>query len=125
NIDDCTPNPCQNGGTCIDGVDDFSCECTPEWGGELCEDNPCDDGNPCTLDLNTADGCVSTPNASGPACQAAVQSLTSGAAHTCAIREGGSVYCWGTRDRGRLGHGSATPGHALTPVQVAGLTDAV
>ena len=24
-IDDCTPDPCQNGGTCTDGVNDYTC----------------------------------------------------------------------------------------------------
>ena len=36
-INDCDPNPCQNGGECIDEVNDYTCECTPDWTGEDCE----------------------------------------------------------------------------------------
>ena len=36
-INDCDPNPCQNGGECIDEVNDYTCECTSDWTGENCE----------------------------------------------------------------------------------------
>ncbi len=26
-VDDCSPNPCQHGGICMDGVDSFTCNC--------------------------------------------------------------------------------------------------
>ncbi|MCP3665622.1 MAG: hypothetical protein GY696_24510 [Gammaproteobacteria bacterium] len=35
--DDCTGNPCQNSGTCIDGVNGYSCNCAPGNGGTNCE----------------------------------------------------------------------------------------
>lgn len=28
NIDDCPANACQNGGTCVDGLDTYTCNCT-------------------------------------------------------------------------------------------------
>lgn len=31
NIDDCLPQPCVNGGTCIDLANDYSCECPPDY----------------------------------------------------------------------------------------------
>ena len=34
--DDCYPNPCLNGGTCIDGVNDYSCLCAPLFVGKSC-----------------------------------------------------------------------------------------
>ena len=34
NIDDCPGNQCQNGGTCVDGIDMYSCECIPGYIGE-------------------------------------------------------------------------------------------
>ena len=36
-IDDCSPNQCQNSGTCVDGVDSFSCTCAVGYEGDLCE----------------------------------------------------------------------------------------
>ncbi len=48
NIDDCDPNPCQNGGTCTDGVAGFTCACAQGFTGPTCEtavqgcaDSPC------------------------------------------------------------------------------------
>ena len=35
-IDDCQPNPCQNGGTCTDGVNSYSCECDLLYDGKDC-----------------------------------------------------------------------------------------
>ncbi|HWO21656.1 MAG TPA: DNRLRE domain-containing protein [Kofleriaceae bacterium] len=125
NIDDCASAPCQNGGTCIDGINSFTCQCTIDWVGPLCQTNACEDQNPCTLDDNTPAGCTNTSNAGDPACRAAQDSIASGAFHSCAIREGGKIYCWGMRDLGRLGNGSTTTGYVLTPVQVTGITDAV
>ena len=38
NIDNCVPNPCLNGGECIDGlVNEFTCNCTADWNGTLCD----------------------------------------------------------------------------------------
>lgn len=34
-LNECTPNPCQNGGICIDGVGEFNCECTSGWSGNI------------------------------------------------------------------------------------------
>ena len=39
NIDDCNPNRCRNGGTCIDGINTFTCDCLDGWEGEFCEIN--------------------------------------------------------------------------------------
>ncbi len=33
NADDCVGNTCQNGATCEDGVDTFTCRCPPEYTG--------------------------------------------------------------------------------------------
>lgn len=33
NIDDCPGNNCRNGGTCVDGVNTYNCQCPPEWTG--------------------------------------------------------------------------------------------
>jgi hypothetical protein len=36
-IDDCSPSPCENGGTCIDEVDSYTCQCVPGFDGDNCE----------------------------------------------------------------------------------------
>jgi len=30
-IDDCTPDPCLHGGTCVDGVNKYTCTCAPGY----------------------------------------------------------------------------------------------
>ncbi len=37
NIDDCASQPCQNGGTCTDGVDAYTCACAAGYEGTNCE----------------------------------------------------------------------------------------
>ena len=34
---ECDPNPCQNGGTCIDGCSSYSCSCTSSYTGDQCQ----------------------------------------------------------------------------------------
>ena len=36
-IDGCILEPCENGGTCIDGVDGYTCHCVPGYTGENCQ----------------------------------------------------------------------------------------
>ena len=35
-INDCDPNPCKNGGICIDRVKDYKCYCINGWYGDNC-----------------------------------------------------------------------------------------
>ena len=36
-INECAPAPCQNGGTCVDLVGSFRCDCPAEFEGANCE----------------------------------------------------------------------------------------
>ena len=38
NIDDCSPDPCGNGGSCTDGDNTFTCSCTAPWTGATCQE---------------------------------------------------------------------------------------
>ena len=40
-INDCSPNPCQNGGNCTDGVNFYSCSCAKGFNGSNCENGQC------------------------------------------------------------------------------------
>lgn len=35
-FDDCDGNPCQNGGSCLDGIGTFSCTCAEDYTDETC-----------------------------------------------------------------------------------------
>ena len=37
NINECGSNPCQNGGTCSDGVNGYTCSCDVNNRGDNCE----------------------------------------------------------------------------------------
>jgi alpha-tubulin suppressor-like RCC1 family protein len=63
--------------------------------------------------------CVPVPEAP-PACSKAV---AAGDSHACAVRNDGTVWCWGRNDFGQLGDGTVTD--RLTPVQVQMITGAI
>jgi alpha-tubulin suppressor-like RCC1 family protein len=46
---------------------------------------------------------------------------TRGGGHSCAVKQNGTVSCWGLNDNGQLGDGTTT--QRLTPTTVAGLTN--
>ena len=35
-IDECSPNPCENGGTCTDGINSYTCTCVPGYSDVKC-----------------------------------------------------------------------------------------
>lgn len=53
NTNECSSNPCRNGGTCIDMYNKFMCLCTSEWQGTLCEQ----DFNECSVIVGTVNDC--------------------------------------------------------------------
>ena len=52
-VDECSSNPCQNGGTCTDEIANFTCTCPLEYTGRHCEQklwcipNPCQNNGTC------------------------------------------------------------------------------
>jgi len=59
-IGECLDNPCQNGGTCTDGINSFTCHCVEGFTGSNCETdinecspNPCQNGGTCTNGINS------------------------------------------------------------------------
>ena len=36
-IDECSSNPCQNSGTCVDGIARYSCSCANGYTGNNCQ----------------------------------------------------------------------------------------
>ena len=60
NVDDCAAGPCRNGGTCVDGLRSYSCQCPVGYKGANCEllinrcvGQPCRNGGTC---VNTLTG---------------------------------------------------------------------
>ena len=74
NIDECASNPCQNGGTCLDFINEHKCVCRRGFTGPNCEENiddctnnPCANGGTCH-DLEDGFHCQCTPGFHGKYC---------------------------------------------------------
>lgn len=98
--DHCSPNPCDNGGTCDNNANGFTCTCAPGYTGATCDtliDNcaamPCQNGGTCTSELGgytcacptgytgtncetLIDNCASDPCQNGGTCTNGVGTYT-------------------------------------------------
>ena len=75
-IDDCpAPDPCSNGGSCIDGLGSYTCDCAAGWTGATCDTNACDGvtcnghGRCAGTDHGSRWECFCDPAWSGTTCQ--------------------------------------------------------
>ncbi|XP_063226608.1 cubilin [Bacillus rossius redtenbacheri] len=118
--DECSSNPCQNGGSCEDSYNKFICRCPPGWEGPRCEmdvnecarffgtDLGCQNGATCTnrpgsFDCSCAPGwfgvrCTQKSDTCGNAPSAAlcghgvcVNQQAAGRSHACICEQGWSV----------------------------------
>jgi len=48
-LNECASDPCKNGGTCVDGIQSFSCLCLPTFSGSICE-------NPVNISISCLNG---------------------------------------------------------------------
>ena len=67
-IDECQTAPCQNGGTCTDGIASFECACPFGYTGEVC-DVTLKTLHETVTELVSTDECLSTPCQNGGSCK--------------------------------------------------------
>lgn len=77
-----SPDPCRNGGTCVDEVGRFLCECRAGFYGERCQEeadecasNPCWNGGRCTDYVNSYT-CQCPPGYDGINCERDIPDCT-------------------------------------------------
>uniref|UniRef100_A0A3B3ZAP4 Uncharacterized protein n=1 Tax=Periophthalmus magnuspinnatus TaxID=409849 RepID=A0A3B3ZAP4_9GOBI len=96
NIDDCPGHQCANGGTCMDGVNTYNCQCPPEWTQHCMEDvdecrlqpNTCQNGGTCS-NVAGSYACVCVNGWMGPDCSENIDDCATAACHkgsTCVDR---------------------------------------
>lgn len=76
NVDECARNPCANGSTCIDRINDYTCTCPPGYTGRHCDrhtnrcaSQPCLNGGTCTNGPAGKPTCSCPAPYGGPQCQ--------------------------------------------------------
>ena len=102
----------------VDGGSDHTCAARSDgsawcWGdnafGQLGDGTTTDSSSP-----------VQVVGPGGVGFLSAVVEVAGSKSHSCALKSDGSVWCWGSDNKGKLGDGTPDA-NSLTPVQVAGL----
>ena len=101
-------------GACVSGAK------TPSQLGTCSLAQSCTKNQDCTSGLCTDSKCDALP----------VSGISAGLDHTCAVRDNGTLWCWGYNGHGQLGNGGApivggvaTKGTYFTPQQIGVATD--
>lgn len=106
----CTPavlGACDDGVACtVETCDEDAKTCARAPSDSLCSNGLFCDG----VELCAETGCATgAPPETAPGVTCKNGRITAGSAHTCALLNGGQVYCWGRSNLGQLGHGNRTP----------------
>lgn len=103
NIDDCPGHMCQNGATCVDGINNYTCQCPATYTGKFCEQDVdecslrpsvCQNGATCTNSIGGY-SCICVNGWTGPDCSVNIDDCAGAACFngaTCIDRVG-SFYC--------------------------------
>src|SRR6185437_5926854 len=82
-IEECASRPCQNTGTCVDGVNEFTCICRDGYTGSVCQTDinecasqPCENSGTCVDHVNGFT-CICLAGHSGAQCQTDINECAS------------------------------------------------
>ncbi len=100
-IDECSPNPCQNNGNCTDFLNGYNCACDADYTGtncdaniiDDCDPNPCQNGGDC-VDMLSGYNCTCSGGYTGLNCSmSACSDLPCQNDGTCVQGSTGEVSC--------------------------------
>ncbi|AKT37437.1 EGF domain-containing protein [Chondromyces crocatus] len=134
-IDECAEgtHTCAANADCIDTSAFYECACHPgyEGDGRTCTDidecasllDDCDPLATCTNEPGSFScSCPSGTTGDGRTCEPLYLTVAAGQYHACAIRQDGTMWCWGHNTSGQVGTGTADP-FFVKPMAVGGARD--